>query len=70
MQRPDDASIESRFLAAVARVRPVAEAHAAASDQGATLHPAVLAAMRAEGLFGLVAPREVGGAEARPLHAG
>jgi alkylation response protein AidB-like acyl-CoA dehydrogenase len=67
MKRRDDASNEGRFLAAVARVRGVAEARAAESDRDATLHPEVVAAMRAEGLFGLVAPREVGGAEAGPL---
>lgn len=67
MSRSAASSIESRLLAAVARVRPVAVAHAEASDREGTLHPAVVAAMRAEGLFGFVAPREVGGDDAPPL---
>jgi indole-3-acetate monooxygenase len=67
MSLTDVASIEPCLLAAVARVRPVAAAHAEASDRERTLHPAVVAAMRAEGLFGLAAPREVGGDDAPPL---
>ena len=63
----DAASLEAHCLAAVTRVRPIAEAHARDADRDSTLHPAVVAAMRAEGLFGLVAPREVGGAGAPTL---
>jgi alkylation response protein AidB-like acyl-CoA dehydrogenase len=67
MSRPDPASLELRLLAAVARVRPVAAARAEASDREGTLHPEVVAALRAEGLFGFAAPREVGGEGAGPL---
>lgn len=67
MSRLAAASIEPSLLAAVDRVRPVAVAHAEESDRARTLHPAVVAAMRAEGLFGFAAPREVGGAEAPPI---
>lgn len=68
MSQTDPTSLEPRLLAAVARVRPLAEARAADSDRARTLHPDVVAAMRAEGLFGFAAPREVGGAGA-PLLA-
>lgn len=53
--------LEARLLASVARVRPIAEAHADASNEAATLHPAVVDVMKQEGLFALAAPREVGG---------
>ncbi|MDI3291976.1 acyl-CoA dehydrogenase family protein [Polyangium sp. 15x6] len=53
--------LETSLLASVARVRSVAEAHADASNEGATLHPAVVEVMKKEGLFALAAPKEVGG---------
>jgi indole-3-acetate monooxygenase len=56
-----EAALASRLLASVARVRPIAEAHADASNEAATLHPAVVEVMKEEGLFALAAPKEVGG---------
>lgn len=56
--------LERDLLAAVARVRPIAEAHARASEQGATLHPAVVAALHHERLFALTTPTELGGHDA------
>lgn len=67
MSRPVDPSIEARLLAAVERVRPLAEARAEVADRERTLCPEVVAAMRAEGLWGFAAPREVGGDGAGPL---
>ncbi|TKC90369.1 acyl-CoA dehydrogenase family protein [Polyangium fumosum] len=61
MTKETESVLEARLLASVARVRPIAEAHADASNEGATLHPAVVAAMKEEGLFALAAPKEVGG---------
>jgi len=60
----DDDALEARLLSAALRVRPIAEEHADASNRGATLHPAVVQAMRDEGLFSLATPRELGGAGA------
>ncbi|MDI1452105.1 acyl-CoA dehydrogenase family protein [Polyangium sp. 6x1] len=61
MTRGNENVLETRLLASVARVRPIAEAHADASNEGTTLHPTVVAAMKEEGLFALAAPKEVGG---------
>jgi indole-3-acetate monooxygenase len=59
--------LEARVLASIARIRPIAEAHARDAEKAATLHRAVVAAMQEEGLFGLATPAAVGGLEAGPL---
>lgn len=56
--------LERDLLAAVAHVRPIAEAHARESELGATLHPAVVDALERERLFLLAAPSELGGRDA------
>lgn len=60
---PTPPALRNDLLAAVSRVRPLAEAHARDAERARTLHPEVVAAMRAEGLFGVAAPRELGGLE-------
>ncbi len=55
------------LLARVERVRPVALAHAEDSDRRRTLAPAVVEALRESGLFGVAAPRALGGEECDPL---
>jgi alkylation response protein AidB-like acyl-CoA dehydrogenase len=67
MQSQKAAQTDQQILEAVARVRPVAEAHARDADRDSKLHGAVIDAMRAEGLFGFAAPREVGGLGASAL---
>ena len=61
MTRITDPVLERDLLAAVARVRPIAEARALESERDATLHPDVVAALRKEGLFALAAPAELRG---------
>jgi alkylation response protein AidB-like acyl-CoA dehydrogenase len=61
MNHITDPVLERDLLAAVARVRPIAEARARDSERDATLHPDVVAALRREGLFALGAPAELGG---------
>jgi indole-3-acetate monooxygenase len=55
------------LLARVARVRPVAEAHAEDSDRRRTLAPEVVEALRGSGLLAMTVPRALGGAECDPL---
>ncbi|UQA61332.1 acyl-CoA dehydrogenase family protein [Polyangium aurulentum] len=67
MQSQKAVQTDQQLLEAVARVRPIAEAHARDADRASKLHGAVIDAMRAEGLFGFAAPREVGGVGASAL---
>jgi indole-3-acetate monooxygenase len=52
------------LLAAVAAIRPVLAAEAQASEDGRTLSPVAVAALREAGMFALKVPRELGGVEA------
>lgn len=60
-------ALRRHLLDAIARIRPILEADAAANDAGQTLAwPSVVALYRA-GLLSLKAPRELGGPECDPL---
>lgn len=55
------------LLAAVASIADVLVANREKTEEGRTLAPASVEALRESGLFMLKAPREVGGAEAHPV---
>lgn len=57
----------SYLLAAVESVSDVLAANRDKTEEGRTLAPAAVEALRESGLFMLKAPREVGGAEAHPV---
>lgn len=64
---PDSATQE--LLDRVARIEPVLAAHSDGGDRDRILDPAVYGAMRAEGLFSLLAPKALGGLEVAPTSA-
>ena len=51
------------LLAAVARIRPLAEVRALDAERDRTLHPEVVAALHREGIFAVAMPSELGGRE-------
>jgi len=63
----DREALRLHLLAAVDRIADVVAADADKSEDGRTLAPATIDALRESGLFMLKAPREVGGAEAHPV---
>lgn len=67
MSVPRRSPERNALLAAVEQVRPVVLAHADDAEQRRTLSPAVVDALHAAGLFAMVTPRALGGAEADPL---
>ena len=63
----DRAAQTEALLAAVESVRPVIEATVAETEDGRTLSPAAVEALKESGLFALKLPRELGGVEAHPI---
>lgn len=61
---PGDIPSREQLLSRVARIAPILDRTAAASERLRTLCPEALAALHATGLFGLWAPKEVGGYDA------
>ncbi len=67
MQSIDRAAQRRHFLATIDDLRPIIEAHIAASETNRTLAPEIVRALDESGLWGVVAARELGGEEADPM---
>lgn len=64
---PVDNEAQPDWLACVRALGPMIDAEAAANESASELSPKVVAALDRAGIFGLMAPRAVGGGEAHPL---
>lgn len=64
---PVDNEAQPDWLACVRALGPMIDAEAAANESASKLSPKVVAALDRAGIFGLMAPRAVGGGEAHPL---